>query len=67
MKIRCWVITGDDIAGAGLPHGACQGSYSGSMPQAANYRPGHWILWQPNHHSNWLTLVCVELPMGELG
>lgn len=69
MKVRGWLIIGDVSAAKGLSRERdfSFGKLIFGFPNAIDAYPGQWFVWKPDltNPQTWLTLVCVELPVGE--
>lgn len=65
MRVRCWVILGDEQAAAGLSTSAALVGPGSTpvLPDAAEVDVGRWIIWQPGLRGERMTLVCVEIPI----
>ena len=66
MRVRCWVILGDQFAAQALPPerdlGMGRMAMGPSMPDAKNHAPGDWTVWCPDPEIR-MTLLCVEIPL----
>jgi hypothetical protein len=63
MNVRGWLMIGPASVAETLPPAAGGPMFMGGVPQASDYRPGHWIVWAPAPGQPAVTLVCVEVPL----
>lgn len=65
MKVRGWLLIGDERAAQTLPqHMALTGSMGQpNLPNAGEVEPGRWIVYQPGLVGPMVTMVCIEIPL----
>ena len=63
MNVRGWLILGSGYAAQGLPQERSRGWLAGNLPNASDFQPGDWMVW--NAGAVEVTIVCVELPLDQ--
>lgn len=69
MVVQGWLIVGGNGSNLPpMPPGAYVGDTVGSLPDAANFKVGQWMLWRPVPAtlagvSTQMAVVCVQIPL----